>query len=220
MRQGQQNRRSRGRNSSSNNNNNNGRKQQNPLSRNYESSGPDVKIRGTAAQVAEKYMALARDATSSGDIITAENYLQHAEHYNRIIMAAQQAQAQAQNQQQPSAAGHHGYENGHAVNTPQRIPADGNGPLREQPQPQIPVEQPVIADSPAEQPQPVLAAPAAKENPAAKEKDAEGGRRRRRRYPANGADRAAGASEAATGNGRAHSGEMPAEGRSSDEAVA
>jgi Domain of unknown function (DUF4167) len=80
MRQGQQNRRGRGR----------GRKPQNPLARNYESNGPDVKIRGTAAHVAEKYMSLARDSLASGDIIAAESYLQHAEHYNRIIMAAQQ----------------------------------------------------------------------------------------------------------------------------------
>lgn len=80
MRQGQQNRRGRGR----------GRKPQNPLARNYESNGPDVKIRGTAAHIAEKYMSLARDALSSGDIVAAESYLQHAEHYNRIIMAAQQ----------------------------------------------------------------------------------------------------------------------------------
>lgn len=80
MRQGQQNRRGRGR----------GRKPQNPLARNFESNGPDVKIRGTAAHIAEKYMSLARDALSSGDIVAAESYLQHAEHYNRIIMAAQQ----------------------------------------------------------------------------------------------------------------------------------
>lgn len=79
MRQGQQNRRGRGRS----------RKPQNPLARSYESNGPDVKIRGTASHVAEKYMSLARDALASGDIVTAESYLQHAEHYNRIIMAAQ-----------------------------------------------------------------------------------------------------------------------------------
>jgi len=60
------------------------------LARSYESNGPDVKIRGTAAHIAEKYMSLARDALSSGDIVAAESYLQHAEHYNRIIMAAQQ----------------------------------------------------------------------------------------------------------------------------------
>jgi Domain of unknown function (DUF4167) len=93
MRQGQQNRRGRGR----------GRKTQNPLARNYESNGPDVKIRGTAAHVAEKYMSLARDALASGDMVTAESYLQHAEHYNRIIMAAQQQLAPQQGGQ-PSEA--------------------------------------------------------------------------------------------------------------------
>jgi Domain of unknown function (DUF4167) len=80
MRQGQQSRRGRNRG---------GRKPQNSISRNYESSGPDVKIRGTAMHIAEKYASLARDAMSSGDSVAAENYLQHAEHYNRIILAAQ-----------------------------------------------------------------------------------------------------------------------------------
>lgn len=79
MRQGQQNRRGRGRS----------RKPQNPLSRNLESNGPDVKIRGTASHIAEKYSTLARDALSSGDMVAGESYLQHAEHYNRIIMANQ-----------------------------------------------------------------------------------------------------------------------------------
>jgi hypothetical protein len=69
--------------------NNNNRKGPNPLTRNYESNGPDVKIRGSAQQIAEKYASLARDAHSSGDRVMAENYLQHAEHYNRIILAAQ-----------------------------------------------------------------------------------------------------------------------------------
>lgn len=72
-----------------------GRKGPNPLTRSYESNGPDVKIRGTAQHIAEKYLQLARDAQSSGDTIMAENLLQHAEHYFRLIAAAQQAQAQA-----------------------------------------------------------------------------------------------------------------------------
>jgi hypothetical protein len=81
----------RGRNNNPNNNNggNNNRKGPNPLTRNYESNGPDVKIRGSAQQIAEKYATLARDAMSAGDRVVAENYLQHAEHYNRIIAAAQ-----------------------------------------------------------------------------------------------------------------------------------
>ena len=102
MRQGQQNRRGRGRS----------RKPQNPLARNYESNGPDVKIRGTASHVAEKYMSLARDALASGDSVTAESYLQHAEHYNRIIMAAHtqaaaapQAGEQSQGQQANGSTG-------------------------------------------------------------------------------------------------------------------
>ena len=50
-----------------NNNNNNNRKGPNPLTRSYESNGPDVKIRGTALHIAEKYVQLARDAQASGD---------------------------------------------------------------------------------------------------------------------------------------------------------
>jgi len=62
----------------------------------FDSNGPDVRIRGSAFQVHEKYLQLARDAASSGDRIMAENYLQHAEHYYRIIAAAQEQQAQQQ----------------------------------------------------------------------------------------------------------------------------
>ncbi|ATO57845.1 DUF4167 domain-containing protein [Bartonella sp. 1-1C] len=80
----QQNRRVRGRN----NNGNNNRRSPNPLSRNYESNGPDVKIRGNAQQIADKYISLARDAQGAGDRVMSENYLQHAEHYLRIILAA------------------------------------------------------------------------------------------------------------------------------------
>src|SRR5215210_9471172 len=81
MRPGQ-NRRMRGRNRNN--------KGPNPLTRSYESNGPDVKIRGTAQHIAEKYAQLARDSQASGDPVAAENYLQHAEHYYRIIAAAQE----------------------------------------------------------------------------------------------------------------------------------
>ncbi len=70
-------------------------KSHNPLSRLYESNGPDVKIRGTAHHVAEKYLQLARDAQSSGDPVGAENYYQHAEHYFRLIATAQEQFRQA-----------------------------------------------------------------------------------------------------------------------------
>jgi len=89
MRPGQQNNNNNKNRQRGRNNNNGGRKHMNPLSRNYESNGPDVKVRGNAAHVAEKYVQLARDAHSSGDSVMAENYLQHAEHYFRILSAAQ-----------------------------------------------------------------------------------------------------------------------------------
>src|SRR5450631_4364804 len=84
MRNGQ-NKRMRGRN----------RKSQNPMTRVFESNGPDVKIRGTPSHIAEKYLQLARDAQTSGDPVAAENYYQHAEHYFRLIAAAQEQFRQA-----------------------------------------------------------------------------------------------------------------------------
>jgi Domain of unknown function (DUF4167) len=80
MRNGQ-NKRMRGRNRGK------GGHHQNPLSRMYESNGPDVKIRGTASHIGEKYLQLAR---------AAENYYQHAEHYFRLIAAAQEQLRQTQ----------------------------------------------------------------------------------------------------------------------------
>jgi len=55
----------------------------------YDSNGPSVRIRGSAHQVMEKYLTLARDAAGQGDRVLAENYLQHAEHYFRIIQNSQ-----------------------------------------------------------------------------------------------------------------------------------
>src|SRR6476646_732313 len=100
MRNGQNNnKRMRNRNNNNNNNNNNNRRGQNPMTRVFESNGPDIKIRGTASHVAEKYVQLARDARSSGYPVAAENYYQHAEHYFRLIAAAQEQFRQ--NQPQP-----------------------------------------------------------------------------------------------------------------------
>jgi hypothetical protein len=104
MRNGQNNNkrmRNRNNNSNNNNNNNNNRRGQNPMTRVFESNGPDIKIRGTASHVAEKYVQLARDARSSGDPVAAENYYQHAEHYFRLIAAAQEQFRQNQPQPRP-----------------------------------------------------------------------------------------------------------------------
>ena len=137
MRPVQQNRRMRGR--GNNNNNNNNRKGPNPLSRNYESNGPDVKIRGNAQHIAEKYTTLARDAQASGDRVMAENYLQHAEHYNRIIMAAMAAQnIPYQREENFDNDGGDEDEGGFVPAAPVHQPVNGSGP------------QPVIEGTPAE----------------------------------------------------------------------
>ena len=81
MRHATSSRRSRNRN---NNGNGNRRGNQNRMQV-FDSNGPDVRIRGTAYQICEKYLALAKDAPAGGDAIMAESYLQHAEHYQRII---------------------------------------------------------------------------------------------------------------------------------------
>jgi hypothetical protein len=85
---------------------NNGRKPHMPQrSQTFDSAGPDVRIRGNAYQVLEKYLAMARDASAAGDRIAAENFYQHAEHYYRVISAngehnRQQQQQHQQHQQQ------------------------------------------------------------------------------------------------------------------------
>src|SRR5271154_202258 len=128
MRNGQNNKRMRNRNNNNNNNNNN-RRGQNPMTRVFESNGPDIKIRGTASHVAEKYVQLARDARSSGDPVAAENYYQHAEHYFRLIAAAQEQFRQNQPQQQMQPRTDDGAPRGERAQ-PQYVP---------QPQPQPPV---------------------------------------------------------------------------------
>ena len=67
-----------------------------PMNRNhvFDSIGPDMRMRGTAQQLFEKYLQLGRDATGSGDRVMAEGYFQHAEHYFRILNAMNQAQQQ------------------------------------------------------------------------------------------------------------------------------
>ncbi|MGY3032781.1 hypothetical protein ACVIIV_001951 [Bradyrhizobium sp. USDA 4354] len=109
MRNGQNKQRMRNRN-----NNNNNRRGQNPMTRVYESNGPDIKIRGTASHIAEKYLQLARDARSSGDPVAAENYYQHAEHYFRLIAAAQEQFRQNQQPRgdEPSSSSDDGEDDG------------------------------------------------------------------------------------------------------------
>jgi hypothetical protein len=60
----------------------------------FDSNGPNVKIRGNAYQVFERYVALAREAQTSGDRVAAENLYQHAEHYFRMMNLAGEGQGQ------------------------------------------------------------------------------------------------------------------------------
>lgn len=94
----------------------------NPRVQTFDSNGPDVRIRGNAYQINEKYTTLARDAMSSGDRVLAESYLQHAEHYQRMIneMTEEYQRHNPQFQQQPVITG-------------------------DEPQPEVAVEQPGAA---------------------------------------------------------------------------
>jgi hypothetical protein len=140
MRNGQ-NKRMRGRNQhhGGHNQHHGHRKNHNPMSRVYESNGPDVKIRGNPSHIAEKYVQLARDAQASGDPISAENYYQHAEHYYRLIAAAQEQFRQ---------------NNPHLA----RAEGDGAGGARDETMDDDDGEQPIMGDSPfgTREPQPYL----------------------------------------------------------------
>ena len=108
-----------------------------PSSRTFESSSPDAKVRGTAQQVLDKYLALARDSVTAGDRIAAEGYFQHAEHYYRILHVddppRQGGQADKPDQQQtpsaevsqPEAARPVG---GNGGEEPQALPGEGPQP--------------------------------------------------------------------------------------------
>jgi hypothetical protein len=79
----------------------------NVVNRVFDSAGPEGKVRGTPQQIIEKYESLARDAQTSGDRVMAENFLQHAEHYSRLLGVAQaerEAQQRRENPQQDQQA--------------------------------------------------------------------------------------------------------------------
>lgn len=75
--------------SRSRNNKNRNRSVGNVVNRVFDSSGPEGKVRGTPQQIIDKYNQLARDAQLSGDRVATENFQQHAEHYTRMLAAAQ-----------------------------------------------------------------------------------------------------------------------------------
>jgi len=92
--------RQRGRGRKGNHNNNN------HGNRSFDSNGPDVKVRGNATQVFDKYTALARDAASSGNRVKAENLRQHAEHYLRVAKEQEAAKQAAREEAEARRAKH------------------------------------------------------------------------------------------------------------------
>ena len=119
-----------------------------PLNRNhvFDSSGPDLRIRGTAQQLFEKYLQLGRDATGAGDRVMAESYFQYAEHYFRILNAINQASqqnAQPHGGQQNGQYQQNGQHNGQGgqYNGQQRRERDGQSGEQD--------EQPPMANGPA-----------------------------------------------------------------------
>lgn len=151
MRPGQ-NKRSRGRNHNPNMgghpNNNRGPRPPN-RSQTFDSNGPSVKIRGNAYQVFERYIALAREASSSGDRIAAENLYQHAEHYFRIMQAnGEGGPMGAPRPMTPADTEMNGME----VDGEFAQPAQPHQPQPHAPQPQPPASEPRAADDPENPP--------------------------------------------------------------------
>jgi hypothetical protein len=150
MRPGQHNKRSRGRNNNRRHGGGGGGGQGgNPLNRVYESNGPDVKVRGTAQTVADKYLQLGRDAHSSGDTVMAESYYQHAEHYLRLLAAAQ-AFNQQMNPQPYRPPGQDEFEDGEGEEGAEESAEGQPQPQGERP-PLSPDQQEMVASFEAEQ---------------------------------------------------------------------
>ncbi len=124
---------------------NNGKRHTNNKNHIFDSNGPEVRVRGTAHQVLEKYLSLARDASSSGDRITAEGYYQYAEHYYRVISAQQDGQTPPR---QPRAPGHDrdGMESSPAEETPDAASAQSVEPPAAEPAADV-APQPPLAES-------------------------------------------------------------------------
>lgn len=98
--------------------------------RSLESNGPDVKIRGTAAQIYEKYSQYARDAQSGGDRVKYENYLQHAEHYYRVMAATMPRERLLQQQEGGGFGGQQPQVEGNAPPHEGVVNADQGEPAR------------------------------------------------------------------------------------------
>lgn len=130
MRSAQKSNRSRGRG-----NRKGGNSGGNNINRVYDSAGPEGKVRGTPQQIIDKYLSLARDAQTSGDRVAAENFLQHAEHYQRILIQANASQEQARREAQEAATDQAADRGNEAMAQPEAVAVQPQ-PQGQQPQPQ------------------------------------------------------------------------------------
>ncbi len=106
-----------------NNNNNRRGNPSNVLNRVFDSSGPEGKVRGTPQQIIDKYQSLASDAMLSGDRVNAENFLQHSEHYSRLLTEAQR-EINARREAQEAQRSQHNQANQQNQAKQQKSPAD------------------------------------------------------------------------------------------------
>ena len=127
----------------------------NIVNRVFDSAGPEGKVRGTPQQIIEKYQSLARDAQLSNDRVAAENFLQHSEHYSRMLGEALVQQAEQRQsgdvQQGDRTAAYEGYEGQENAGA-----TDAQQPQYTQNQPRDPFEQSHAQEQPfeADKPQP------------------------------------------------------------------
>ena len=159
------------------NQNQNRRSTANVINRVFDSSGPEGKVRGTPQQIIDKYQMLARDAQLSGDRVSAENFLQHSEHYARLLSEATREQNQRREQQEAQQAQQaqnaQRREHQQADNTP---PSPASEPAAPAPAPAEPIadlqgsDQPDVGNPPlevqaAEQPSGLVETPEDKPKP-------------------------------------------------------
>lgn len=90
--------------------NNRNRSVGNNINRVFDSSGPEGKVRGTPQQIIDKYQQLARDAQLSNDRVAHENFLQHSEHYTRMLGEAMR-EMEARREQQENSQSQQGRDN-------------------------------------------------------------------------------------------------------------
>ncbi|HUS53801.1 MAG TPA: DUF4167 domain-containing protein [Thermohalobaculum sp.] len=119
----------------------------NNLNRVYESTGPEGKVRGTPQQIIEKYLSLARDAQTSSNRVMAENFLQHAEHYQRILVEAMGVQPERQDNQQPGLNQYDGDDSGDYESDSDRDEAAAGSGRQRSDEPVQPERQPERPDN-------------------------------------------------------------------------